>query len=197
MTATLELTEGTLRRHLSLEVLNCTLDATISNLNLERSALYCFSRISHGGRDMADEPGDRKPGKAFSSMTPTEKTFPGRPSGIRAPHGAKDCTISWPNGEEQRISNRILRGFCPCAGCQGHSGHITFQSGRNEDLRDLRPVGNYALCLVWGDGHDSGIYSFEFLYQLGCLVSQLGEEGLVEMEELPRGRVVPAQTPGA
>lgn len=65
MAPTLELAEGALCRHLALEVLDCTLDATISNLDLERPTLYCFARISHGGRDMADEASKRKPEASF------------------------------------------------------------------------------------------------------------------------------------
>jgi DUF971 family protein len=53
-------------------------------------------------------------------------------------------------------------------------------------------VGNYALTLVWGDAHETGIYTFEFLFQLGVLVAEWGEERLVELGTLPRGRVVTA-----
>ena len=38
--------------------------------------------------------------------------------------------------------------------------------GGNAELRDLSPVGNYALKLVWGDGHDTGLYSFRYLREL-------------------------------
>ncbi len=65
MAPALELAESALCRHLALEVLDCTLDATISNLDLERPTLYCFARISHGGRDMADVPRERKPEARF------------------------------------------------------------------------------------------------------------------------------------
>lgn len=125
-------------------------------------------------------------------MTAKQGGFAWRPSGIRAPHGASETEITWSDGRKDRLPNRILRGFCPCAGCQGHSGEIRFQAGRNSELRDLKPVGNYALCLVWGDAHDSGIYSFEYLYQLGVLVEQRGEDGLIELGNIPRGRVVAA-----
>ena len=111
-----------------------------------------------------------------------------RPKGIRAPHGAKIFEISWPDGDH-RIPHTILRGYCPCAGCQGHSGEITFQAGHNLDLREIKPVGNYALCLVWGDHHDSGIYSFEYLRQLGDLLGDIGEQALIDKETLPRGKV--------
>lgn len=118
--------------------------------------------------------------------------FPGKPTGIRAPHGATVFEISWPNGLVHRLPNEILRGFCPCAGCQGHSGSVDFQEGRNSELRDLKTVGNYALSLVWGDAHDTGIYGFEFIYRLGRLHERLGTPGLIELETLPRATVVRA-----
>jgi DUF971 family protein len=51
-------------------------------------------------------------------------------------------------------------------------------------------VGNYALALVWGDGHDSGIYSFRFLRRLGDLLEAHGAPGLEAIGELPRS-VIP------
>jgi DUF971 family protein len=155
---------------------------------------------------MADPFRERKSSGGIFSMTPKDDALvpqkrpfilpkggsPGRPTGIRAPHGARETEFSWPDGRKDRLTNRLLRGFCPCAGCQGHSGEIRFQDGRNSELRDLKPVGNYALSLVWGDAHDSGIYSFEYLYQLGTLVAEWGEDELIELGTLPRGRVVAA-----
>jgi len=120
---------------------------------------------------------------------------PPRPTGIRAPHGSKFFEISWEDGTKHRLENEILRGYCPCAGCQGHSGTIKFQENRNSDLRDIKPVGNYALTLVWGDQHDTGIYSFDYIHRLGTLQDQLGAAGLIEMESLSRAQVVSAQSP--
>lgn len=113
--------------------------------------------------------------------------YPGRPTGIRAPHGARSFEISWPDGRATRLPHAILRGYCPCAGCQGHSGKVQFQPGKNLDLRQIEPVGNYALCLTWGDGHASGIYSFEYLHRLADLLELHGEEGVAALGELPRG----------
>jgi len=122
-----------------------------------------------------------------------EKTS--RPTGIHAPHGGKIFTISWNNGKKHEIENEVLRGYCPCAGCQGHSGTISFQEGKNHELRDIKAVGNYALSLVWGDQHDTGIFSFEYIYRLGELRNELGLAGLLEMESLQRAQVVAATRP--
>lgn len=98
-----------------------------------------------------------------------------RPVGIKAPHGATWFEVQWETGEPSRIPNRILRGYCPCAGCQGHGGGISFQDGRDSVLKDIEQVGNYALRLVWGDSHGTGLYSFTYLKQLGDLVAAHGD----------------------
>jgi DUF971 family protein len=85
---------------------------------------------------------------------------------IRAPHGARTTEIGWSDGARSVYPNDLLRGYCPCARCQGHGGHIGFVPGGNSELRDIEPVGNYALKLVWGDGHDTGIYTFRYLREL-------------------------------
>ena len=90
-----------------------------------------------------------------------------QPTRIHAPHGATTTEISWDDGTRIRYPNHILRGYCPCAHCQGHSGDVKYIEGGNSELRDLELVGNYALKLVWGDGHNTGLYSFRHLRQLG------------------------------
>ena len=79
-----------------------------------------------------------------------------------------------------------LRGYCPCARCQGHSGgdpewqDISME--RQIEVIDVQPVGNYALTITWGDGHDTGIYSFEKLRQM-CPCEECMPEGLPEQEQ--------------
>jgi DUF971 family protein len=105
---------------------------------------------------------------------------------VKAPHGAKDVTLTFGDGRNYTYPNSILRGYCPCAGCQGHGNTIAFQSGQNADLREISQVGNYALGLTWGDSHSSGIYSFRYLRRLGELLEEHGAEGLAALGELPR-----------
>jgi DUF971 family protein len=88
------------------------------------------------------------------------------PTHIKAPHGAKTTEITWADGVKAIYPNELLRGLCPCAGCQGHGGTIVFVPGGNSELREIEPVGRYALKLAWGDGHDTGIYTFVYLREL-------------------------------
>lgn len=108
------------------------------------------------------------------------------PKGVKAPHGATSFEVSWADGTKHSISHRILRGFCPCAGCQGHTGALEFHEPPSLELREIERVGNYALGFSWGDGHNGGIYSFEFLRRIGELVDKLGADGLEAQGELPR-----------
>src|SRR5690606_31948874 len=83
--------------------------------------------------------------------------------------------IVWSDGTRSAISHRVLRGFCPCAQCQGHTGPIQWvdqtdaRPARALELVDLFEVGSYALGLAWGDGHRTGIYRFALLTKLAAI----------------------------
>ena len=93
------------------------------------------------------------------------------PVELRAPHGASTLEIDFADGHRAVYPHQVLRGYCPCAVCQGHSGPIRFVSGGNLELTDVAEVGDYALRLTWADGHATGIYTFKFLREL-CSCAQ-------------------------
>ena len=107
------------------------------------------------------------------------------PTAIKAPHGATEFEVSWSDSTRHVIPHQVLRGFCPCAACQGHSGPTKFVASANLELREIERVGNYALALVWGDGHSGGIYSFAYLHRLGSLTVERGAAALIAAESLP------------
>ena len=109
-----------------------------------------------------------------------------QPKTIRAPHGAREFEIVWDDGQTCRIPHDLLRGFCPCATCQGHSGAIRYVEGQNLELREVERVGNYAVALTWGDGHRSGIYTYAHLRNLCEKLEARGADSLRELSELPR-----------
>ncbi len=89
--------------------------------------------------------------------------------------------IQWSDGAELKYSAGDLRKKCPCATCrEKHSGEITKQPltlpvlslAEAQPLRieGMRPVGNYAYNIAFSDGHDSGIFTFEFLREIGLEV---------------------------
>jgi DUF971 family protein len=93
------------------------------------------------------------------------------PVEVRAPRGARVMHIEFEDGHHGLYPHELLRGYCPCAQCQGHNGPIHFVPGGDLELVDISEVGNYALLLTWGDGHATGIYSFNYLRQL-CACSE-------------------------
>ncbi|MFB6371558.1 MAG: gamma-butyrobetaine hydroxylase-like domain-containing protein, partial [Bradymonadaceae bacterium] len=78
--------------------------------------------------------------------------------------------ITFSDGEQYDYETPILRGYCPCAHCQGHgSMPHKFNKIRNESaivIDDISQVGAYAICIAWADGHNTGVYSFEMLRQI-------------------------------
>lgn len=85
-----------------------------------------------------------------------------------------ELAIKWNDGCESFIALEYLRRHCPCAGCQGEKdimGNVYKNPGqpfaaRAFQLLRVANVGGYAIQPVWGDGHSSGIYSFDYLKRL-------------------------------
>ena len=89
-------------------------------------------------------------------------------------HVGRELAIKWDDGREDYIALEALRRACPCAGCKGEMD-ILGNIYKNPDkpyaanafqLLKIKYVGGYAISPVWGDGHDSGIYSFEYLRRI-------------------------------
>lgn len=97
------------------------------------------------------------------------------PTKVRSPRGAVVTEVDWSDGVATRHPHYILRGLCPCAKCQGHDHGIRWieaaetASSLMLELSHLEQVGNYAVGLTWADGHSGGIYTFEYLRELGRL----------------------------
>ena len=74
--------------------------------------------------------------------------------------------ILWNDGHVGEYEETYLRGFCPCALCQGHGPQRRFIESPDAKLTTINAVGNYAVELHWRDGHSTGIYTFEYLRAL-------------------------------
>ena len=83
--------------------------------------------------------------------------------------------LTWNDGHVGEYPYDYLRGWCPCAGCQGHTGlKIRFLPPANPvTIESIKPVGNYAISLAFSDGHGTGIYRYELLRDL-CPCPQCG-----------------------
>jgi DUF971 family protein len=77
--------------------------------------------------------------------------------------------ISFSDGANFRIPFELMRVYSPSAEVQGHGpGQETLQTGKRDVvLEALEPVGNYAVQPRFSDGHDTGIFSWDYLYFLG------------------------------
>ena len=85
--------------------------------------------------------------------------------------GPDTLAISWADGSESKYQVFDLRVACPCASCVDEiTGEKRLDpAGVPKDVRPVGivSVGNYAIQIRWSDGHDSGIYSYEYLKRLG------------------------------
>ena len=86
-------------------------------------------------------------------------------------HGqSRVLEVAFSDGAHFRIPFELMRIYSPSAEVQGHGpGQEVLQTGKREvDLTALEPVGNYAVQPTFSDGHDSGIFSWDYLYFLGA-----------------------------
>ena len=94
-------------------------------------------------------------------------------------HGAsRVLEVGFSDGASFRIPFELMRIYSPSAEVQGHGpGQEILQTGKRDvELRELEPVGNYAVKPVFSDGHDTGIFSWDLLYELGAKQEQLWAE---------------------
>lgn len=91
-----------------------------------------------------------------------------------------ELALSFADGLEVYLPLAMLRRACPCAVCQGEPdalGRVVrpkLEHGpRAFELLKFEPVGGYAIQLAWGDGHASGIYTFDYLQKLAALLPSI------------------------
>ncbi|HET7773591.1 MAG TPA: DUF971 domain-containing protein [Burkholderiaceae bacterium] len=100
-------------------------------------------------------------------------------------HGtSRVLEISFADGQRFEMSFEFLRVYSPSAEVRGHGpGQEILQVGkRTVDVQSIEPVGHYAIKPVFSDGHDSGIYSWAYLYELGSRRDALWQEYLNRLE---------------
>ena len=97
------------------------------------------------------------------------------PLEVRHERAARRLVIQWEGGHVSAYALDYLRSWCPCASCQGHSPNARYLDLQDQQLLHLEAVGNYALGFTWGDGHNTGIYSFRLLRGL-CPCDDCGGE---------------------
>lgn len=91
------------------------------------------------------------------------------PLEIRVRRAERCLEIDFDDGQSFTLPAELLRVESPSAEVQGHSPtqKVTVSGKRDVAIRELEPVGNYAIRVVFDDGHDTGIFSWPYLYRLG------------------------------
>lgn len=123
-----------------------------------------------------------------------------RPTELTVHGTSRVLEIAFDDGARFRIPFELLRVYSPSAEVQGHGpGQAVLQTGkRHVQIVALEPVGHYAVQPTFSDGHDSGIYTWEYLYFLGSRQDELWAdyERRLAQEGLDRDAPMPAKPAG-
>lgn len=112
------------------------------------------------------------------------------PTEITLHQKSKTLELAFDDGSRFQLPFEFLRVLSPSAEVRGHGpGQEVLQVGKRDVvLTDLEPVGSYALKLTFDDGHDSGLYTWEYLHHLGSKQDALWQDYLRQLEEAGESR---------
>ena len=117
------------------------------------------------------------------------------PTEIKLHQKSRVLEIAFADGAAFRLPCEFLRVYSPSAEVRGHGpGQEVLQTGKKEvEIARVEPVGQYAVQLHFSDGHDTGIYSWDLLYDYGRRQDEMWRHYLKRMEEAgasrePQGR---------
>jgi DUF971 family protein len=105
-----------------------------------------------------------------TAATPDRERWAARtPTEIKLRRQSRVLEIAFDDGQRFELPLEYLRVYSPSAEVRGHGpGQETLQLGKHEvQVTRVDPIGNYAVRLVFNDGHDSGLYTWSYLYELG------------------------------
>ena len=107
------------------------------------------------------------------------------PSAITLHQKSRVLEIAFTEGRSFRLPYEYLRVYSPSAEVRGHGpGQEVLQTGKREvEIRSLEPVGSYAVQPQFSDGHSTGIYSWDYLYELGENQEKLWADYLAKLEQ--------------
>lgn len=97
------------------------------------------------------------------------------PTEVKLAAGKRALAIAFDTGESFTLPAELLRVMSPSAEVQGHSPdqRVTVAGKRNVAIADVRAVGNYAVQIVFDDGHDTGFYRWAYLHDMGSREAEL------------------------
>jgi DUF971 family protein len=102
------------------------------------------------------------------------------PAAINLHRQSRTLELVYAAGEQHQLSCELLRVCSPSAEVRGHGeGQEVLQIGKKQvSISEIKTVGNYALQLIFDDGHDTGLYSWDYLWQLCSHKEQYWQEYL-------------------
>ena len=120
------------------------------------------------------------------------------PLAITVHSQSRQLQVGFSDGSDFRIPFELMRVYSPSAEVQGHGpGQEVLQTGKREvTLLELEPVGNYAVKPVFSDGHDSGLFSWDYLYFLGSEQDRLWADYLARLQAAGVERDAPMNAAG-
>ncbi len=115
----------------------------------------------------------------------TEMSEPPKPTSIQLHSRSRQLELGYESGQQHSLSCEYLRVYSPSAEVLGHGpGQEVLQTGKLKvGIKAIKPVGNYALQLVFDDGHDTGLYSWRYLYDLCQNQEARWQDYLTRMEK--------------
>lgn len=107
-----------------------------------------------------------------------------QPTEIKLHKRSAMLELAWADGTRSELPAEFLRVYSPSAEVRGHGqGQEVLQTGkRHVGIRRIEPVGHYAVRLHFDDGHDTGIYSWEYLHELVQGKQQLWQDYLARLQ---------------
>ncbi len=120
-----------------------------------------------------------------------------RPTDIKLHQKSRVLEVAFDDGSHFNLPCEYLRVYSPSAEVRGHSpGQEVLQIGKeNVNITQIEPVGSYAVCLFFDDGHSTGIYSWDWLHNLGTNQESLWKQYLERLEKAGHQRK-PVKTAG-
>ncbi|MCF4998086.1 DUF971 domain-containing protein [Pseudomonas syringae] len=110
------------------------------------------------------------------------------PTDIKLHKASKTLSLKYASGEEHTLPAEFLRVHSPSAEVQGHGKPILQFGKLNVGISKVEPAGQYALKLTFDDGHDSGLFTWDYLYQLGQRQDALWDDYLLELKAAGKTR---------
>ncbi|WP_298771494.1 DUF971 domain-containing protein [uncultured Shewanella sp.] len=101
---------------------------------------------------------------------------------------SRELQIKFNTGESYSLSCEMLRVHSPSAEVQGHGQPILVAHKKNVNITAIEALGNYAVKITFDDGHDTGLYSWEYLYKLATEQDSLWENYLSRLKQAKSGR---------